>query len=222
MFARAGQAVADAVVDALAVILPVTCSGCGVADRAVCGTCAAAFAGTPIHRRTALGTPILSGTTYEDRVAHVLKAFKDGGRTDAAGVLGAALLRAVQHGFEEYPSEMPVVLVPVPSSREAYRQRGFRPLQTIAARAGLPIVPALTVSRRVADQSRLSSGARARNIAGAYRVTRELSGRRCVLIDDVVTTGASLDEAERAVVAAGAGAHLAVTLASTSRRYAPK
>ncbi|MEP6797352.1 MAG: phosphoribosyltransferase family protein, partial [Lapillicoccus sp.] len=72
------------------------------------------------------------------------------------------------------------------------------------------------------DQAGLGQEARARNLAGAYAVrsarTPGLVGRRVVLVDDVMTTGATLVEAARALRAAGAVVEAAVTLAATARR----
>ncbi len=89
----------------------------------------------------------------------------------------------------------------------------------------LVVAPALRPVRRMADQSRLDHGQRAANLAGAYvvwpRWRGRLEGARVVLVDDVVTTGATLAEAARAV--GGVGGHVigAATLAATRRRWGP-
>lgn len=222
MFAHAGSALGRAAADAVAILLPVRCSGCGLPDHSVCDDCAGAFAGEYVRRSTSRGTPVLSGARYDEQVAHVLAAYKDEGRTDAVRVLGHALDRVLRHALEVVPPpRAPLVLVPVPSSGPAYRRRGYDPLRLIAARARIPIVPALTVARRTADQALLNSGERAANVHGAFRAARSLDGAVCVLFDDVVTTGASLDEAERALLAAGARVHLGATIAATPLRRAP-
>ncbi len=112
-----------------------------------------------------------------------------------------------------------VMLVPVPSSRGAVRARGHDPARRIALaaagelrRAGTParVVPVLRQGRVVADQTGLNSRQRLENLAGALVVApgggRLLLGGRVVLVDDLMTTGASLTEAARAVRAALAGA----------------
>jgi hypothetical protein len=113
------------------------------------------------------------------------------------------------------PEDRAVLLVPVPSSRGAVRARGHDPARRIALaaagelrRAGTParVVAVLRQRRAVADQSGLNSRQRLANLAGGLVVApgggRLLSGGRVVLVDDLMTTGASLTEAARAVRAA--------------------
>ncbi|MFI8786486.1 ComF family protein [Streptomyces sp. NPDC055105] len=110
----------------------------------------------------------------------------------------------------------PLLLVPVPSARKAVRARGHDPARRIAyaaaaelRREGVParVLAALRQRRAVADQAGLDSRRRLANLAGALEVpagARALlaSGGRIVLVDDVMTTGASLAEAARAMRAA--------------------
>ena len=139
-------------------------------------------------------------------------------------------------GFGEVGSarlmEAPVLLVPVPSARRAVRERGFDAGLALAraaarrlpgARAGPLLVPA----RRVADQSGLGAAERQQNLAGAFRVRRGplgpsrllARGPTVVVVDDVVTSGASLTEAVRALRAGGVDVLGAATVAATVRRH---
>lgn len=116
----------------------------------------------------------------------------------------------------------PVLLVPVPSAREAVRARGHDPARRIALaaagelrRTGMParVLAVLRQRRAVADQSGLNSRQRLDNLAGALEVSaggaRLLAAGPVVLVDDLMTTGASLTEAARAVRAAVAEAAIA-------------
>jgi predicted amidophosphoribosyltransferase len=82
--------------------------------------------------------------------------------------------------------------------------------------------PLLRAGRRLADQAGLSSDDRAANLRGAHRVRRGAvalsTGAMVCVVDDVVTTGASLTEAVRALRAAGVTVHSAAVIAATQRR----
>ncbi|MFF4542634.1 ComF family protein [Streptomyces sp. NPDC001435] len=134
----------------------------------------------------------------------------------AQGVLaGARRVRVVSlwdGGVPVGQGDGPVLLVPVPSARWAVRARGHDPVRRIALaaagelrRGGTParVAAVLRQRRAVADQSGLNSRQRLRNLAGALEVAaggaRPLLGGRVVLVDDLMTTGASLTEAARAV-----------------------
>jgi predicted amidophosphoribosyltransferase len=109
-------------------------------------------------------------------------------------------------------------VVPVPSSRSALRRRGFAVTDLLARRAGARPRRLLIPDRAAGgDQRELGIDDRARNVRGTMRA-READGARVVLVDDVVTTGATLTEAARTLRAAGAQVVGAVTVASTPRR----
>ncbi|MFD0685302.1 ComF family protein [Actinomadura fibrosa] len=121
------------------------------------------------------------------------------------------------------------MIVAIPSARKAVRRRGHDPLGAMAKVAvqrlredGLHIVglDALRQRRRVADQAALTVDERAVNLAGALVVDPQVAmgGRSVLLVDDVITTGATLDEAARALRAAGADVLAAATVAATPLR----
>lgn len=132
-----------------------------------------------------------------------------------------------------------VVLVPVPSDPAAVRRRGHDPLaRTVRAaardlrRAGwrVRVAPVLRQVRHVADQAGLDASARVANLAGSLavrdrgrrRLVRVAAGRPVVLVlcDDVVTTGATCREAQRALTVAGLAPVAVAALAATRRRVA--
>ena len=176
------------------------------------------------HRRLELAAPL--GAALGEAVSGVLGSAGERSPPTATGTATA------------------IVLVPVPSRRATVRQRGHDPLLRMAnvaatvaatmavdgaaiAPAGarsepLPVVPLLRHRRRVADQAGLGAAERSANLAGALEVhPRWLPAARgltVVVVDDVLTTGATLAEATRALTAAGAQVVGAAVVAATTRR----
>ena len=199
--------------DALAVLFPVECAGCGSPDRSVCEQCCAALG--PALETQLPGLHVASAARYEGVVRELVLALKEGGRTDAA----AALARAIAPLLGAASSVHIPDLALVPSSRGARARRGYDPVGILVRRAGYRVSPVLRVARTTAAQKTLDLVGRATNSAGSLEAVRDLSGRRLTLVDDVLTTGATLLEAARAVREAGGEVVGAVTLAATPRRY---
>ena len=196
-----------AILDALAVLLPVDCAGCGAADRAVCAACLAAIDGPPIESHTPGGLLVRSAVAYEGIARALILALKEHNRTDAARPLARRLAPLL-------PSTLP--LVAVSPSPAAWRRRGYDPVRLLVRR---PTLRVLRVVRATEVQKSLSVDERAANRAGFLRATRSLDGLRVVIVDDVVTTGATLDEAVRAIQSAGGEVDHAITLAATPLKF---
>ena len=145
------------------------------------------------------------------------------------------------------PSEVSprrLLLVPMPASRAAWRARGFDHIGTLVRKALVPLrrlsrvagvevswKPLLELTRRVADQAGLSTTDRASNLSGALRMrpaakihpahTRAAPETLVIVIDDVLTTGATMAEAVRALAAGGVRAKCAAVIA-TAVRHPPQ
>ncbi|MEU6145087.1 ComF family protein [Streptomyces sp. NPDC047081] len=168
----------------------------------------------------------MAGTSAEPRGSGASAGFGGPGGaagpgvpTMSVGLTGGSVGCGCGPGGVVPDARRPVLLVPVPSARGAVRARGHDPARRIALaaagelrRGGVParVLAVLRQRRAVADQSGLNSRQRLENLAGALAVApggeRLLRGGRIVLVDDLMTTGASLTEAARAVRAAMADA----------------
>ncbi|MBA8816624.1 putative amidophosphoribosyltransferase [Microbacterium halimionae] len=211
--------VSRSLADALTLFLPVECAGCGLHDVALCQQCRDALHPHPIFQETLGGLRVCSGLAFSGVSADVIRAVKEEGKTST---LAAALAPALRRAVEEVcalSGDLPItslIVVPIPTSRAAMRRRGFRVVEVIAKRAGLSSQRLLWSTRTTADQRDLGRHERQRNVTDSMRA-RSFAAARVLLIDDVVTSGATLDEAARAIRAAGGIPVGAATVAATPR-----
>lgn len=206
-------ALLDALVD---IVLPRCCVGCGGEFGPLCPGC------TPDGPRAGDLAGVVAYAGYEGALRAALLAYKERGRRDLAGPLGELLARAVAAAIDARRGP-PAVLVPVPSARSAAAARGGDHLLRLARRAarssGLRVAPrTLVLARRVRDSAGLGVAERAHNLAGAMRATAPASVATALLVDDIVTTGATLREARRALEVAGWTVAGSAVVAATPRR----
>ncbi len=209
----------EAWLDALAVLAPTECSGCGEPDRALCSTCRAAL--EPMPGRIELPELcVWSALDYRSVARSVLVAFKDGRRTDAAPALATALRAAIVAALGDAGGHAQggIRIATVPSTRAAFRRRGYRPVELLLARCGLRSERVLRPVRRTVDQASLGAAQRAVNRAGSLRAEARVAGRTYLLVDDILTTGSTVREAARALREAGARVVGGAVVARTVRR----
>ena len=179
---------------------------------ALCGTCSRQ---APVFDRAR------SVLAYDDGSRPLLLAFKHGDATHAAATYGGWMRRAAAELLPESDLVAPVPLHRLRLLRRKYNQAGLLAL-ALAKSAGLPAVPDLLVRRRATrSQGSLGRSARVRNVRGAFAVRPSRSpmvaGRRFLLVDDVFTTGATVEECARVLKRAGASTVMVVTLARVLR-----
>lgn len=212
-------------------VLPRACAGCAGPSQSLCPECVdnligACFDGGPVP---ALPYPpplrlqsVWAAAAYEGTLTTVLRAYKDDGRRDLLPWLSALLEQSLTALILVRGVPAGSIVVPLPSSVRANRFRGDRPVEALVAdaagRVGLSTVRGLGMRRRVRDAVGLRSAERMSNIADAMAGdARLLTGQQVVLADDIMTTGASMAEAQRAVRSAGGVVVGRVVVASAAR-----
>ena len=218
----------------LAIVAPPACLACreplGRADQLVCGGCLAALpwlrgrrcdrCGLPSHRRErcpAAGAAFArawSPMAYDGAARALVGALKWHGALPAAGLMAAQMTATLPDALRGG------VVVPVPPQRTRRRRRGFDPAGAlageVATRLGVPLAPVLVRRDRAGRQARAGRAERRAEGRIVVEAVGPVAGR-VLLVDDVHTTGATLDACTVALRRAGAGVVVAVTYARTLR-----
>jgi ComF family protein len=193
----APQVCAACAADFLAADTP-RCRCCGIAVPARVARCARCLRDAPHFDET------IALADYRAPIDGLIVALKFAHRLDLAAVLGGLLARrAAGSGLA------PTALAPVPLAAERLTERGFNQALEIgraaAAVLGWPLEPRLLVRvRHAVAQESLDLAQRRRNVRGAFAVRGDVRGRAVTVIDDVMSSGATLDEVAAALKAAGA------------------
>ena len=207
----------------LDLVLPLECGGCGAPSTKWCAACArqlAVKADEPhlITPRVDPGVPVLSLGRYAGARREAIVAVKEHGRADLIAPLAVALRAGLERLLTWGVVGTPLTIVPAPTRRSAARRRGGDPVtrMALAAAAGLrdvDVLQALRLRALVRDSVGLSSADRQRNIAGRVKISKhfEVLANDVLVVDDIVTTGATAGESVR--VLRIAGAHVAGVLA---------
>jgi ComF family protein len=213
---------------AMDLAFPARCPGCGAEGPPICAACLPALdarldlpAGIPIGLPSDVPPPLLQlewCAPFTGVVRRALHELKYSGEQRLARPLGEAIARRWDRAGAGGD-----VLVPVPVHAERARRRGYDQAELIAQAAarplGLPCAAILERARATIAQFDLDRSERATNVAGAFRLKpgsasdRPLEGRWVVLVDDVVTTGATLTACAVPLLEAGAIGVSAITIA---------
>jgi ComF family protein len=201
----------------LDLILPPACAGCGRFGHLICASCVAAFrpAAAPADRFAAADPGMIVGDALELAVAafehagelrHALQRLKYGGSGRIALPLARASAPALA-GLTTVCGPLPLVPVPVHATRQ--RQRGYNQAALLArelsAETGLPMLNLLERRRATVRQHGLGKAARLHNLRGAFAVRQgERIPPRVILVDDILTTSATLEACAGVLRAAGA------------------
>ncbi len=228
--------------EALDLFLGSRCVGCDRPGRMLCGACRAALSARaspawPSPAPAGLVSPWAT-ESYEGAVRALVVGHKDRGQWGHRRILAELMAVAVRAATDELAPDVPLLLVPAPSRPGAGRQRGYEATEALvrscAARLRrapdlqrrVALAP-LLVSRGAADQAGLDAAGRSVNVAHSMRcsssqltrIARRWPQAYVVVCDDVVTTGATAREAQRALEAVGL-APVAIAAVAATRRTA--
>lgn len=212
------------------------CAGCGLPGHLVCATCAASLRGRaaeswPTPGPPGLARPVAAGE-YDGLLRDLVLGHKERHQLGLSRPLGDLLAEAVDALVGDVGA--PLVLVPVPSRARTVRTRGHDPTYTMTRHAAAVLRDVGRTARvhrmlrlgPVLDQSGLDARARAGNLAGSMfcptaavrSLARRVSHAHVVICDDVITTGSTAREAQRALQAPGLDVVGIATVAATRKR----
>lgn len=214
-------------------VVPIRCGGCGASGSRWCARCADVLADDPVELspRVDPGVPTWAMGRYRGVHRAAVLALKERGRQDLVAPLGDALARGVVDlaRWSEIPFDRPrLALIPAPTRRLSARRRGGDPVTAIARRAAdrlgpsVAVHPVLRTSMWARDSAGLSARDRVANLNESVVVRcpssllDDLRAGRCaaLLVDDVMTTGATAAESVRVLATRGVTVHAVLVIAA--------
>lgn len=197
----------------LDLVLPDECGGCGAPSSRWCDACATELTVRPdephvVNPRVDAGVPVFALGRYANARRQAILALKEHGRADLVAPLARALALGVHRLLSWGMVDTPLTLVPAPTRRSAARRRGGDPVTRLARAAvaqhpEIEVAPALRIKALTRDSVGLGTAARERNITGRVVLRGRPPRTDVMVVDDIVTTGATARESVRVLQAAG-------------------
>ena len=203
-----------------------SCLACFKRSRYVCQTCA-----VPLTQHALLCGECLKASprydyAYSPYVYHppldkLINDFKHNGQLSIGTALAEPFCQMIAAYYQQYHLPLPDYVTAVPLHWRRQWQRGFNQSavlgKAVASSLQLPYITCSKRTRYTSDQKNLSRQARLHNLKDSFRATRAFSGESIAIIDDVMTTGATVDTLAAALKAAGAGTVIVWALARTPK-----
>jgi len=193
-------------------IFDVHCTGCGEWGTLACDSCVRHWTAEPTRTKTTHGVPLVALGSYRGGLRSIILAAKHRGTHAVIRRFGGALRDALRPFGE-------IVIIPMPSSRPGYRARGYGLSNVIARATGVAVADCLEMDDAGSQRGRNREKRRVRRMH--VGTNRPRVGSRAVIVDDVVTTGASVDAALDACLTAGISVVGVVVLARANHNPQP-
>ena len=213
----------------LDLILPLECGGCGAPSTRWCDACAIELSvgidePRVVNPRIDPGVPVFALGRYVGARRQAILAMKERGRGDLVAPLARALAVGVHRLLAWGMVETPLTIVPAPTRRSAARRRGGDPITKVARLARLSlaaapgdpdisVVQALRMKALARDSVGLDTSARERNVVGRVLLRGKRPRTEVVIVDDVITTGATARESVRILQTTGLRVAAVLTIA---------
>ncbi len=202
-------------------IYPTTCAGCNLIGIEICNTCGENWLAAP--RLNFIGKHNLYFVAdYNPQSAKIILSAKENSNKFCIDLLASAIARSIAFALPVSIWVQQITITTVPSSPAAIRRRGRDHVSELAdqvvkllAKENIfaTYIPILYLAKNIKDQSNLNSSQRAQNLSGAFSIKNcEIPKGDIYLIDDLVTTGASIQEGVRAL----ANAKISITAVITA------
>ena len=203
-------------------LFPTRCFGCRDLGYSICSNCRKLW-NPHIYKSTIVDLAVYSAIPYSPVAKNILLAAKEQSIKSADQLVRSAMAASLQVLFQKYPNS---ALVPIPSAPASNRRRGRDFINEmaifVAKDMGVGVLPLLEQQRLVRDQSKLNIASRRENLAMALSIKPQLRGNysseSVVILDDLVTTGSTINEANRALTKAGFKVQAAATACVALRR----
>jgi len=203
-------------------LFPTRCFGCRELGYSICSQCRKLW-NPHLYKSKILDLAVFSAITYSPVAKNILLSAKEQNIKSADRLVQIALSASLHELFQKHAR---CAIVPIPSGRSSNRRRGRDFINemaiSVAKDFGVAVLPLLEHQRIIRDQSNLNVAERRENLAMSRSVKpafhRNYSGESVVILDDLVTTGATISEANRALTRGGFKVQAAATACVALRR----